>query len=140
MKSKYQTLKDVVAYVTNESDNPIDELLMMGFTPCQLVFEFGFDEEEVKTSELYDDDDDLEETEYPFVLDKYGPFDAALVNRFKLSSDTLCRLKNTKCYKEMKEMYEEEQIEALTDVLNEVFDEFEDGVYEELGEDFQDEI
>lgn len=133
MKSKYQTLKDIVNYVKNESDDPISELLMMGFTPCQLVYEFDFDEDDVKASELYEEttdvvEEDLDETEYPFVLDNYSPFDAALVSRFKLSPDDLLYLKEQTVYKRMKAAYEEEMLEVSTDVMNEVFDKFEDDI------------
>lgn len=133
MKSKYQTLKDIVNYVKNESEDPISELLTMGFSPCQLVYEFGFDEGDVKASELYEEtadnlEENLDEAEYPFVLSNYSPFDAALVSRFKLSSDDLLYLKEQPVYKEMKAMYEEEMIEASTDVMNEVFDKFENDI------------
>lgn len=138
MKTKYETLKSVVEYVSNESDDPISELLMMGFTPCQLVFEFGFDADEVKSSEIYAElDDDLDENAYPFLLGKYSPFDAALVNWFKLSTDSLIQLKDTDAYIQMKERYEEEKEEALMDVMNAIFGKFEDLVYERLGENYK---
>ena len=72
MKTNSEPLKSVVEYVRNESDDPVSELLMMGFTPCQLVFEFGFDADEVKSSEFYAElDDNLDENTYPFLLGKY---------------------------------------------------------------------
>lgn len=139
MKTKFETLKSVVAYVKNESDNPIDELLMMGFTPCQLVYEFGFDADEVKTSDLYEDVKDIENEDldgevYPFVLSNYSPFDAALVSRFKLSSEQLLCLKEQGVYQNMKTAYEEKKIEAETELFNEVFDEYEDELLEEVEE------
>lgn len=138
MKSKFETLKDVVKYVMNESEDPVSELLMMGFTPCQLVFEFGFSEDAVKNSEVYEESkdaaegEDLDYSEYPFVLDNYSPFDAAVVSRFELSKDALLELKDTDLYEEIKGEYEGEKIEALTDVLNEVFDKYEDKMLELL--------
>ncbi len=139
MKTKFETLKAVVAYVKNESDEPIDELLNMGFTPCQLVYEFGFDADEVKASYLYEDvkdieTEDLDNEEYPFVLDNYSPFDAALVSRFKLSSEQLLCLKEQGVYQNMKTAYEEKKIEAETELFNEVFDEYEDELLEEVEE------
>lgn len=53
MKSKYDTLFSVVNYVKNESENSVTELLLMGFTPCQLVYEFGFNETEVRKSPVF---------------------------------------------------------------------------------------
>lgn len=138
MKSKYETLKSVVEYVKNESDDPVSELLMMGFTPCQLVFEFGFDEDEVRTSDVFDNfDDELDENEYPYILSKYNSFDAALVNWFKLSTDALLQLKEAGVYDDMKTRYEEEKIEALTEVTNGIFSDFEEAVFEELGDDYE---
>ena len=139
MKTKFDTLKDIVKYVKNESDDPISELLMMGFTPCQLVYEFGFDENDVKASEVYEEakdanDEDLDYAEYPFVLDNYSPFDAALVSRFELSKENLLALKDTDLYENMKVMYENEKIDALTEVLNEVFDKYEGDMLEILDE------
>ena len=133
MKTKYETLKSVIEYVKNESDDVIGELLEMGFTPCQLVYEFGFDEEDVRASENYEDyedllDEKLDDTAYPFVLDNYNPFDAALVNWFQLSKDSLLSLKYTKVYKDMRAMYDEEKIEALTEVMNDVFSKYEQEV------------
>ena len=139
MKTKFETLKSVVAYVKNESANPIDELLMMGFTPCQLIYEFGFDTDDVKKSELYeevaaDEDEDFDREVYPFVLSNYSPFDAALVNWFQLSSEELLALKETDVYKEAKSSYEEKKIEVETELFNEVFNEFEDEILEEIGD------
>ena len=135
MQSKYETLKKIIDYVENESDNPIDELLMMGFTPCQLVNEFDFDAEAVKGSELYDEfDEDLDEDKYPFLLGKYSPFDASLVNWFKLSDDSFLLLKETEYYERMKVLYENEKEDALTEVMNEIFSNFDEVVREELGE------
>lgn len=129
MKSKYETLKSIIKYVENESNDVVAELLEMGFTPCQLVYEFGFDEQKVKASELYTDSEDLlsenlDETKYPFVLSNYNSFDAALVNWFQLSKDSLLSLKSTKVYKDMKAIYDEEKIEVLTDITNDIFDKF----------------
>ena len=133
MKTKYETLKDIIKYVENESDDVIGELLEMGFTPCQLVYEFGFDEEEVKASDNYEDyedlvDEKLDDTAYPFVLDNYNPFDAAIVNWFQLSKDSFLSLKDTEVYKDMKAMYDEEKIGALTEVMNDVFTKYEQEV------------
>lgn len=50
MTSKYQTLCNIITYVKRHSNNPIDELLNMGFTPTQLVYEFGFRKSEVVSS------------------------------------------------------------------------------------------
>lgn len=133
MKTKYETLKSVIEYVKNEADDVVSVLLEMGFTPCQLVYEFGFDEEYVKASDLCEDyedlvDEKLDETAYPFVLSNYNPFDAALVNWFQLSKDSLLSLKDTKVYKDMRAMYDEEKIEALTEVMNDVFSKYEQKV------------
>ena len=129
MKSKYETLLSVIKYVENESDDVVSELLTMGFTPCQLVNEFGFDEMKVKQSPVFSDIEDslnekLNETEYPFVLDNYSSFDAALLSRFELTKEQMKFIKNTELYREMKCLYKEEKEEALIDVLNDVFNNF----------------
>lgn len=130
MKSKYETLLSVVDYVKNESENVVDELLMMGFTPCQLVNEFDFDENEVRNSPVYEEVreelmENLDESEMPFLLDNYNAFDASLMFYFEFNKDELREFKLSPLYKEMLERYDEEKDEALTEVRNEIFNDFE---------------
>jgi len=137
MKSYFDTLKDVVAYVRNESEDIVSELLMMGFTPAQLVHDFSFDEKEVKVSEVYKELDEelqneLEEKEYPFVLSGFNTFDAALISRFELNKEDFLCFKETELYNEIFANYEDEIIEPETEVLNEVFDTFENKIFNEF--------
>lgn len=133
MKSKYQTLKSIVEYVKNESANPIDELLMMGFDPYQLAMVFGFDEDDIKKSDIYQDGDwDLDQNEYPFCLDMYEPFDAAIVSRFKLSKKQFLALKETTVYMLAYNAYMDDKNECETDLFNGILDEHEDSINDEL--------
>lgn len=131
MKSKINTLLDIIQYVENESDDPVSELLMMGFSPCQLVYEFGYDKEKVRASVCYDEDaeDNLEPKEYPFVLGNYSSFDSSLVNHFKLHESEFLMLQNTEIYAKMYEFYKEEKEEALREVENDTFYKYEDEIY-----------
>lgn len=127
MKTKYDTLLSIVNYVKNESANPIDELLMMGFEPCQLINEFGFQREDVKKSEVYiqmanSDIIDVDEKEIPFALENFNPFDASLMFYFEMTPSQLTKFKKTKQYQKLIEKYDEERIDALTGVMNEIFD------------------
>lgn len=133
MKSKYQTLKDIVNYVNAESDDPISELLMMGFDPYQLVNVFGFDANDVKKSEAYRNGNwDLDQEEDPFRLDLYEPFDAALVNRFKLTNKQFAKFKDTTVYMMIYNAYMDDKVDCETELFNGIFDEHEDNILEEL--------
>lgn len=127
MKTKFETLLSIVNYVKNESNNPIDELLVMGFEPCQLVNEFGFQKQDVKKSELYiqmTDDSiiDIDEKEMPFALENFNPFDASLMFYFEMTPSQLTKFKRTNQYQILVDRYNEERDEALTEVMNRVFD------------------
>ena len=133
MKSKYQTLKDIVKYVTATSANPISELLTMGFDPYQLVNVFKFDADEVKASDVYRDGNwDIDQKEDPFRLDLYEPFDAALVSRFKLTNDQFAKFKDTTVYTTIYNAYMDDKASYETDLFNEIFNENEDNILDEL--------
>lgn len=139
MQTKFETLKKIIAYVKNESENPIDELLMMGFTPCQLVYEFGFNEDDVKASGFYDDIndgllEDIDCDELPFALENFNPFDAEIVFRFKLNKNAFSELKGSALYKELLEKYIEEKEDTLVDCANAAIDAFEDEILSFLEE------
>lgn len=137
MKSLKATLEDVIKYAKNECDDPVTTLLVMGFTPEQLIKEFDFDEEDVKASEIYEEImDSLEsdvEAEYPFNLDEYEPFDAALVSRYQFSREEMHQFMNTSTYEKIREEYEERVIEVENELFDEVFDEYEDDILEDSG-------
>ncbi len=140
MQSKFETLSHVVRYVKENAEHPVaavDELLSMGFEPCQLVYEFGFDENTVKKSEIYQgwDQKTLDDEEYPYMLDKFNPFDAALVSRFRLSTEQLLRFKSTETYKTLLSYFNEEKEAAITEVINETLD-----IYEKDLMAFKDEV
>ena len=130
MKTKYDTLFDIVNYVEGVSDEPIDELLRMGFSPCQLINEFHYNKESVVSSLEYDDakrglNEDVECEEYPFILENYSPFDAAIISRFEFSKTDFETFRESPVYIKMKEKYQEEIHEVITDYMNELLDEFE---------------
>ena len=128
-----RTLENIVNYIKKNSDTPreaIDELLMMGVTPHQLVYYFDFSEQDVVKSEIYKELDsslqnELSEQNYPFILDGFEPVDAALISRFQFSKEEFLVFKHSDVYKKILEKFEEEIIEPETDVFNFVFDEFE---------------
>ncbi|MBQ7818567.1 MAG: hypothetical protein IJ341_02600 [Bacteroidales bacterium] len=126
MKSKFKTLCDIVAYVKNESENPVDELLNMGFSAAQLVYEFGFDKKDVVKSETYQmSDENIEEEIYPFLLDNFSNLDAAIISHFEISPDALMYFKSNPMYEEMKKAYKYAKDEIDTDILNDLFSNFE---------------
>lgn len=125
MKTKYQTLCDIVAYVKSKHDNPVSELLNMGFTASQLIYEFGFSEENVFSSSFFITPGNIMPVDYPFVLDNYSEFDSELVNRFLLSPEALLRLKEMPVYKEMKEVFKFAKNECMSDIYNDLFNNFE---------------
>jgi hypothetical protein len=57
----------------------------------------------------------------------FGGGDGTFRGEIKNARD-LATIKDGAVYKEMKDKYEEEMIEASTDVMNEVFDKFENDV------------
>lgn len=128
-----RTLENIVNYIKKNSDTPreaIDELLMMGVTPHQLVYYFDFSEEDVVKSEIYKELDsslqnELSEQDYPFILDGFEPVDAALISRFQFSKEEFLVFKHSDVYKKILEKFKEEIIEPETEVFNLVFDEFE---------------
>lgn len=129
MKSKYDTLLDIIQYVKTKSEYPIDDLLMMGFTPCQLVNEFHFDAEDVRQSYLFakiEDnlDEKLDEDEYPFVLDCFNTFDAELISRFQFTKEQVFSLKQTTVYQEMLKEFQEEKTAAIIECENFIFDKY----------------
>lgn len=129
MKTKYETLSDIVNYVEGVSDEPIDELLRMGFSPCQLINEFGYDANAVMASCEYDDakkglDEDIECEDYPFVLSNYSPFDAAIISRFEFSPEDFAKFREAPVYENMKKIYQEEIHEVITDYMNELLDKY----------------
>lgn len=100
MKSKHEPLVSVVNYVIAHSKDVItaeNALFEMGFTPCQLVREFKFKEEDVKETKYFKDNawktDDgafgLNEKEYPYMLGHFSRFDAELISWFKLTPEEL---------------------------------------------------
>lgn len=126
MKSKFKTLCDIVAYVKNDSENPVDELLNMGFSAAQLVYEFGFDKKDVVKSETYQmSDENIEEEIYPFLLDNFSNLDAAIISHFEVSPDALMYFKSNPMYEEMKKAYKFAKDEIDTDILNDLFTNFE---------------
>lgn len=137
MKSFKDTLLDVIQYAKIDCDDLVTTLLLMGFTPEQLIKEFDFDEEDVKASEIYDDVadalEDIPEDDYPFNLDQYEPFDAALVSRYIFSREEMSAFKVTPTYQKIFEEYEERVVEVENELFDEIFDEFEDEILEGSG-------
>jgi hypothetical protein len=131
MKTFKETLEDIVTDVKNHSEDPVTELLNMGFTPYQLAHYFGFEVDEVKKSEAYRNfDEDLDYDEYPFIMNGFNRFDAQLISHFKMDLDTIRDFKDTTLYEELLDRYNEDKEDALTDVMNDIFGEMEDEVYE----------
>ena len=120
-----KVLENVISFVRNESDNVVDDLLMMGFPAEMLIYDFGFDEEEIRASEVCDMPEEFDwKTEYPFFLSNYDRFDAALINWFMISPKEHQLLKESNLYQKMREDYEEEMCEVeeeITEILNKLF-------------------
>ncbi|MBQ7818572.1 MAG: hypothetical protein IJ341_02625 [Bacteroidales bacterium] len=143
MKSKYETLVCVVDYVIAHSKDVIsaaNTLLDMGFTPCQLVREFKFKEADVRATNQFKENawktDDgafgLNENEYPYLLGHFSRFDAELISWFKLTSDEIMQLRKTGIYERIKLLYDEDKEEALTDVMNDIFDKENDSIFAQI--------
>lgn len=135
MKNKYDTLTDIIQYVKKTSKHPIDTLLQMGLTPCQLVNEFHFDDKTVRQSPLFKTteanlDEKLDEDEYPFVLDCFNPFDAALISRFQFTKEQLYFLKQTAIYQEILDKFQEEKMAATIECENTIFDKYTNAILE----------
>jgi len=133
MKSMKETLKEIIANIKSESENPVDELLGMGFTPCQLVHEFGMDVNAVKSSELYKEikdmyNEDLDTFVYPFDLDKFNRFDAQLISRFEFNLEQIRAFKETELYSLLFDEYERDKEDALTEVMDQLFDDAEEKI------------
>lgn len=143
MKSKYETLVCVVNYVIAHSKDvtsAANTLLDMGFTPCQLVREFKFKADDVKETKHFKDNawktDDgafgLNEKEYPYLLGHFSRFDAELISWFKITPEELMSLKGTHTYERIKSLYDADKEEALTDVMNDIFDKKFDSIFTQI--------
>lgn len=134
MKTKYETLKDVISYVQKHNEKPVNELLKMGFTPSQLVREFNFNENDVRNS-IYFTQVEIERgnefncTTYPFFMDGYSFFDGQLISYFKFTKEKFEEFRGSDTYNKMLEKYNEQKDEALIDLTNDVFSDFENEVY-----------
>lgn len=125
MQSKYKTLCNVVTYVKRNSNNPIDELLNMGFTPTQLVYEFGFKKSDVASSDVYKKHfEDLDVETYPDLLIRFSNLDAAIIDEFKVSPEALLYLKSERMYDSMKRAYKFAKNEADKDILKDLLKNF----------------
>lgn len=130
MKSKYETLKDIINYTTHETkpNELISKLLKMGFDPCALVNEFDFDANNIiKTNEyqslivnnpemdlsnkiLLDNDNNginIDEEDWSG-LSKYNDLDGSVISRLRITEDEFKSLKPTNDYKSFKEEYDRE--------------------------------
>lgn len=140
MKTLKETLKSVINYAKIDCDDLIGTLFVMGFTPRQLIYEFGFDKDTVlqhpdfkhyaDVCGEYNEDNQV----YPFILDEYNPLEAAIVSRYRLSRKQMEEFLETEEFENLKQAYEERIIEVETDLFNEILDEFEDATLLKLGE------
>lgn len=132
MKSKIDTLLDIIEHVRYGTCPEIDALLQMGFSPCQLVYVFGYNKDEVKASEHYNKnaDDNLETKEYPFVLGNYTSYDSSIVNHFQLHENEFLAFQDSELYARLYEDYKEEREEALREVENDLFYKYEEEIYD----------
>ena len=140
MKTYKDTLKSVVEYAKIDCDDLIGTLFVMGFTPRQLIYDFGFNKEDVlehpdfrKFAEACGEYTEGIEV-YPFILDKYNPLEAAIVSRYRLSRKQMEEFLETEEYRNLEIAYTERIIEVETDLFNEILDEFEDESLSKLGE------
>lgn len=140
MKTYKETLESVIKFAKIDSDDFVGTLFMMGFTPRQLIYEFGFDKDTVLQHPDFRDFADAcgEYSEgdevYPFILDEYNPLEAAVVSRYRLSRKQMEKFLETEEYRNLEIAYTERIVEVKTDLFNEILDEFEDDVLLKLGE------
>lgn len=140
MKTFKETLESVIAYAKIDCDDYIGTLFVMGFTPRQLIYDFGFDKEDVfehpdfrKFAEACGEYTEGNEV-YPFILDEYNPLEAAIVSRYRLSRKQMEEFLETEEYRNLEIAYTERIVEVETDLFNEVLDEFENATLLKLGE------
>ena len=132
MKTMQETFESILRYVEAHETNPIDELLKMGFTPCQLVNIFGVDKERVKSATLYENfarqnKEDLDKFIYPYDLENFVRFDAEWMSFYEANPDQLMAFKQTPRYKELREKYDEEKEPVLAEILTDIFFDETDG-------------
>lgn len=140
MKTYKDTLKSVVEYAKIDCNDLIGTLFVMGFTPRQLIYDFGFNKEDIlehpdfkhyaDVCGEYNEDNQV----YPFVLDEYNPLEAAVVSRYRLSRKQMEEFLETEEYRNLEIAYTERIVEVETDLFNEILDEFEDESLSKLGE------
>jgi len=140
MRTFKETLKCVIEYVKSECDDRIGTLFMMGFTPRQLIYVFGFNKKDVfehpdfrefaDACGEYNEGDEV----YPFILDEYNPLEAAIVSRYQLTRSQMEEFLETEEYRNLEIAYTERIVEVKTDLFNEILDEFENDVVLKLGE------
>lgn len=140
MKTYKETLESVINYAKIDCDDHIGTLFVMGFTPRQLIYDFGFNKEDVLEHPDFREyadacDEYVEGNEvYPFILDEFNPLEAAIVSRYSLSRKQMEEFLETEEYKNLEQAYTERITEVETDLFNEILDEFEDATLSKLGE------
>lgn len=140
MKTFKETLESVIKFAKIDCDDFVGTLFMMGFTPRQLIYEFGFDKDVVLQHPDFRDFADAcgeykeGDEVYPFILDEYNPLEAAIVSRYRLSRKQMEEFLETEEYRNLKIAYTERIVEVETDLFNEILDEFEDATLSKLGE------
>lgn len=140
MKTLKETLKSVIDYAKIDCDDLIGTLFVMGFTPRQLIYEFGFDKDTVlehpdfrAVADACGEYNEGAEV-FPFILIEYNPLEAAIVSRYHLSHKQMEDFLETEEFEDLKYAYEERIVEVEINLFNEILDEFEDATLLKLGE------